>query len=60
MSEYSAHDSDEDGEAPPLPKNLAALVGSIQRPADLGRDHDKYLIYPIVSRTAVRRPRDPL
>jgi hypothetical protein len=45
MSEYSGHDSDEHGEAPPLPENLAALVGSIQGPADLGRNHDKYLAY---------------
>ena len=48
MTEHSAHDSDEDGESgtPPLPENLAALVGSIQGPADLGRNHDKYLAYP--------------
>jgi hypothetical protein len=46
MTEYSAHDSDEDGKAPPLPENLAALVGSIQGPADMGRNHDKYLAYP--------------
>jgi hypothetical protein len=46
MSEYSAHDSDQDGETPPLPENLAALVGSIQGLADLGRNHDKYLAYP--------------
>jgi hypothetical protein len=47
MSEYSAHDSGEDDESqpPPLPENLAALVGSIQGPADLGRNHDKYLAY---------------
>jgi hypothetical protein len=48
MTEYSGHDSGEDAErqAPPLPENLAALVGSIQGPADLGRNHDKYLAYP--------------
>jgi hypothetical protein len=48
MTEYSAHDSDEDGESrtPPLPEYLAALVGSIQGPTDLGRNHDKYLAYP--------------
>jgi hypothetical protein len=48
MTEYSAHDSGKDDESrtPPLPENLAALVGSIQGPADLGRNHDKYLAYP--------------
>ena len=48
MTEYSAHDSgeDDDAQTPPLPENLAALVGSIQGPADLGRNHDKYLAYP--------------
>jgi hypothetical protein len=48
MTEYSAHDSgkDDESQAPPLPENLAALVGSIQGPADLGRNHDKYLAYP--------------
>ena len=47
MSEYSAHDSGEDDESqpPPSPENLVALVGSIQGPADLGRNHDKYLAY---------------
>lgn len=47
MTEYSGHDSGEGGEgqAPPLPENLAALVGSILGPADLGRNHDKYLAY---------------
>jgi hypothetical protein len=48
MTEHSAHHSGEDDEnpMPPLPENLAALVGSIQGPADLGRHHDKYLAYP--------------
>jgi hypothetical protein len=48
MSEYSGHHSGEDDESqtPPLPENLAALVGSIQGPADLGRNHDKYLAFP--------------
>jgi hypothetical protein len=48
MTEYSAHESgdpEESQEAPPLPENLAALVASIQGPADLGRNHDKYLVY---------------
>lgn len=47
MTEYSGYDSGEgnEGQAPPLPENLAALVGSIQGPADLGRNHDKYLAY---------------
>ena len=48
MTDHSAQQSSEDGEdsMPPLPENLAALVGSIQGPADLGRNHDKYLAYP--------------
>jgi hypothetical protein len=48
MTENSAGDSREDDEspAPPLPENLAALIGAIQGPADLGRNHDKYLAYP--------------
>jgi hypothetical protein len=47
MTEYSAHYGGEEDESqtPPLPENLAALVGSIQGPADLGRNHDKYLAY---------------
>jgi hypothetical protein len=48
MSENSAGSSHEDDESPtpPLPENLAALIGAIQGPADLGRNHDKYLAYP--------------
>jgi hypothetical protein len=48
MTEYSTGGSDEDHEspAPPLPENLAALVGALQGPADMGRNHDKYLAYP--------------
>jgi hypothetical protein len=30
-------------ERPALPKHLSALVGSLRGPADLGRNHDKYL-----------------
>lgn len=29
-----------------LPRHLAALVGALKGPADLGRNHDKYLAYP--------------
>jgi hypothetical protein len=29
-----------------LPRHLAALVGALNGPADLGRNHDKYLSYP--------------
>ena len=28
-----------------LPEHLASLVGSLQGPPDLGRNHDKYLSY---------------
>jgi hypothetical protein len=31
--------------APALPEHLSALVGSLLGPADLGRNHDKYLTY---------------
>ena len=30
---------------PALPKHLSALIGSLRGPADLGRNHDKYLTY---------------
>jgi hypothetical protein len=33
-------------DAPALPEHLSALVGSLHGPADLGRNHDKYLTYP--------------
>jgi hypothetical protein len=29
-----------------LPRHLAALVGALTGPPDLGRNHDKYLAYP--------------
>jgi len=29
-----------------LPTHLAALVGALNGPSDLGRNHDKYLSYP--------------
>jgi hypothetical protein len=29
-----------------LPPHLAALVGALKGPPDLGRNHDKYLAYP--------------
>jgi hypothetical protein len=33
-------------EVPGLPPHLAALVGALKGPPDLGRNHDKYLAYP--------------
>jgi hypothetical protein len=30
---------------PGLPMHLSALIGSLRGPADLGRNHDKYLTY---------------
>jgi hypothetical protein len=30
---------------PALPRHLSALIGSLKGPADLGRNHDKYLTY---------------
>ena len=38
--------SRERDEASGLPRHLAALVGALKGPADLGRNHDKYLTYP--------------
>lgn len=32
-------------DVPALPRHLAALVGSLRGPEDLGRNHDKYLAY---------------
>lgn len=29
-----------------LPRHLSALIGSLRGPADLARNHDKYLTYP--------------
>jgi hypothetical protein len=36
----------EQDEAAGLPRHLAALVGALSGPPDLGRNHDKYLSYP--------------
>jgi hypothetical protein len=33
-------------DVPALPEHLSELVGSLQGPEDLGRNHDKYLTYP--------------
>jgi hypothetical protein len=33
-------------QGPGLPPHLAALVGALTGPPDLGRNHDKYLAYP--------------
>jgi hypothetical protein len=32
-------------EIPGLPPHLAALVGALKGPPDLGRNHDKYLVF---------------
>jgi hypothetical protein len=32
-------------DVPALPEHLASLVGSLEGPADPGRNHDKYLSY---------------
>jgi hypothetical protein len=36
----------EPSEGPRLPKHLAALVGALHGPEDLGVNHDAYLTYP--------------
>lgn len=42
----SAEDTGRAGdEIPELPRHLAALVGALKGPLDLGRNHDKYLAY---------------
>jgi hypothetical protein len=38
--------SQEQHEPAELPRHLAALVGALNGPTDLGRNHDKYLSYP--------------
>jgi hypothetical protein len=37
--------ADERMPAPALPEHLSALIGSLHGPADLGRNHDKYMTY---------------
>lgn len=32
-------------DVPAVPEHLAVLIGSLHGPADLGRNHDKYLTY---------------
>jgi hypothetical protein len=48
MTEQSspAEAGDVADEKPRLPRHLAALVGALSGPPDLGRNHDKYLAYP--------------
>ena len=43
--ERSAGQALRDDQALPLPEHLSALVGSLDGPPDLGRNHDKYLTY---------------
>ncbi|SFK68638.1 hypothetical protein SAMN05216275_13228 [Streptosporangium canum] len=38
--------SEEHLDEPRLPRHLAALVGALHGPSDLGVHHDKYLTYP--------------
>jgi len=37
---------DAGNDASGLPPHLAALVGALDGPPDLAREHDKYLAYP--------------
>jgi hypothetical protein len=43
--QQSAGQAPGDDQAAPLPEHLSALVGSLDGPPDLGRNHDKYLSY---------------
>jgi hypothetical protein len=46
MTDSASVDDAADGrEDSRLPRHLAALIGSLQGPPDLGRNHDKYLTY---------------
>jgi hypothetical protein len=47
MSESVPPDKEpaEKDDAAELPRHLAALVGSLRGPADMGLNHDKYLTY---------------
>lgn len=46
MRERAGISEADGGERPALPRHLQALVGSLQGPADLGANHDAYLVYP--------------
>jgi len=37
---------EEPGEVAHLPKHLAALIGALRGPDDLGANHDAYLTFP--------------
>jgi hypothetical protein len=47
MTEHKRPSEDEahHEKLPELPRHLSALIGSLRGPADLGRNHDKYLTY---------------
>ncbi|GAB1819146.1 hypothetical protein [Herbidospora sp. RD11066] len=47
--EFDDESSDAHAESPDfaeLAPHLAALIGALQGPADLGANHDRYLTYP--------------
>jgi hypothetical protein len=45
-SAESGNEADAGNGASGLPPHLAALVGALNGPPDLARQHDKYLAYP--------------
>lgn len=47
MADNAPADEAADGreDASRLPRHLSVLIGSLQGPPDLGRNHDKYLTY---------------
>ena len=47
MTDSASADGEADGreDASRLPRHLSALIGSLQGPPDLGRNHDKDLTY---------------
>jgi len=45
-SAESGNEADAGNDTSGLPPHLAALVGALNGPPDLARQHDKYLAYP--------------
>jgi hypothetical protein len=46
LDDQAGGGSEDHLDEPRLPMHLAALVGALQGPPDLGAHHDRYLTYP--------------